>query len=163
MSTLLHLALVPELGSSVKVTVDLSDSAAVKAGSETLLQDALQPDCLDQTIPILLHYPRLFRTICASDDRRNIRSHWIIVNELFVNDLSSPDLLVVDVNGTLIRNVYIPPKSSRTNWRDWSDMDPWDAFVENTQVLMQLDTPSITGGDINARIGELLPHSGHPD
>ncbi|KAJ3897479.1 hypothetical protein F5879DRAFT_995980 [Lentinula edodes] len=30
-------------------------------------------------------------------------------------DLSSPDLLVVDVNGTLIRNVYIPPESSRTN------------------------------------------------
>ncbi|KAJ3803541.1 hypothetical protein F5876DRAFT_85078 [Lentinula aff. lateritia] len=75
-------------------------------------------------------------------------------------DLSSPDLLVVDVNGTLIRNVYIPPESSRTNWRDWSDVDPWTAFVENTLILMQLNTPSITAGDVNARIGDLLPHAG---
>ncbi|KAJ3845675.1 hypothetical protein EV368DRAFT_90298 [Lentinula lateritia] len=78
-------------------------------------------------------------------------------------DLSSPDLLVFDVNGTLIRNVYIPPKSSWTNWRDWSDVDPWTAFVENTLVLMQLDTPSIMAGDVNAQIGDLLPHAGHPD
>ncbi|KAJ4487023.1 Endonuclease/exonuclease/phosphatase [Lentinula edodes] len=78
-------------------------------------------------------------------------------------DLSSPDLLVVEVNGTLIRNVYIPPESSCTNWQDWSDINPWDAFVENTHLIMQLDMPSVTGGNINSRIGNLSPHAGHPD
>ncbi|KAJ3902608.1 Endonuclease/exonuclease/phosphatase [Lentinula edodes] len=82
---------------------------------------------------------------------------------LLRQDLSSPDLLVVEVNGTLIRNIYIPPESSHTNWLDWSDINPWDAFVENTHLLMQIDMPTITGSNINARIGDLLPHAEHPD
>ncbi|KAF5335018.1 hypothetical protein D9758_016189 [Tetrapyrgos nigripes] len=60
------------------------------------------------------------------------------------DDFSRPDLLTIEVNGTLLMNTYVLPHRSHLNWRDWTNIDPW------LFLLSKICLPLILLGDLNA-------------
>ncbi|KAJ7912426.1 hypothetical protein B0H13DRAFT_2327433 [Mycena leptocephala] len=70
--------------------------------------------------------------------------------------LCAPDLMVLDLHHLFLVGAYLLPGASA--WREWTKVDPQIKLTEViTTLSIHLDKPLLTGGDLNARIGERIP------
>jgi hypothetical protein len=76
------------------------------------------------------------------------------LNVTLRNDLSGPDILVLDFQAFLLFNVYLLPDSSP--WESWADVHPLDHSMTSLALAHGAMVPVILMGDFNGRIGEHL-------
>ncbi|THU95067.1 hypothetical protein K435DRAFT_859919 [Dendrothele bispora CBS 962.96] len=76
-------------------------------------------------------------------------------------EFCGPDLLTVEVNGTLFFNSYILPENTRTDWNTWTDVHPREALQDAIELARDWDLPFIVMGDLNARIASKSPNPNH--
>jgi hypothetical protein len=70
------------------------------------------------------------------------------------SELSSPDILVLDMGTIWLIGAYIPPESSR--WEGWTDVEPFLKLWETIALCIQsADKHVALLTDINARTGSL--------
>jgi hypothetical protein len=70
------------------------------------------------------------------------------------SELSSPDILVLDMGTVWLIGAYIPPESSR--WERWTDVEPFLKLWETIALCTQsADKHVALLTDINARTGSL--------
>ncbi|KAF8187332.1 hypothetical protein K438DRAFT_1972961 [Mycena galopus ATCC 62051] len=68
------------------------------------------------------------------------------------SNLSSPDILVLDMGSIWLIGAYIPPVSSR--WQGWTDIEPIQMLWETAALCTQSDDkPVLVLTDINAQTG----------
>ncbi|KAI3998236.1 hypothetical protein K525DRAFT_275431, partial [Schizophyllum commune Loenen D] len=73
---------------------------------------------------------------------------------IVVSPLSTTDLLVLNATTFWIVAAYLPP--DRSDWRRWTDTDPWDRITEVLSFLASdPDKTVILVGDLNMRTGQL--------
>jgi exonuclease III len=70
-------------------------------------------------------------------------------------DLSSPDIIVIELNSLFIVNAYILPELSK--WDTFTLVNPFDKLTETLHVLSVVDKPTLVLGDLNARTALLSP------
>jgi hypothetical protein len=80
------------------------------------------------------------------------------------SNLSSPDILVLDLGSIWLIGAYIPPVASR--WQGWTDVGPlqrlWESIAlctrsENKYVALLTDLNGRTGSDQVPKFGESWP------
>nr|GAT54355.1 predicted protein [Mycena chlorophos] len=73
-----------------------------------------------------------------------------------VNELSAPDIIVLDLIDMFFVGSYVLPAGSK--WQEWSDVDPERRLVEAlTFCAAAPRKPLLAMGDINARTGNTTP------
>jgi exonuclease III len=78
------------------------------------------------------------------------------------DDLCGPDVVTVEVEGILFINAYVLPRSTRTDWSQWTDVHPWDALKDICTRAATLNKPFFLLGDLNARTASRSPKKPHP-
>ncbi|KAF8071545.1 ribonuclease H-like domain-containing protein, partial [Lyophyllum atratum] len=73
--------------------------------------------------------------------------------------MSSPDILVLDLGRSWVLGVYILPDSGR--WQGWTDVDPELKLWETLALCSASAKPLIVLGDFNARTGSLAASNTH--
>jgi hypothetical protein len=74
------------------------------------------------------------------------------------SELSSPDILVLDMGTIWLIGAYIPPESSpeSSRWEGWTDVEPFLKLWETIALCTQSDDKHVALlADINARTGSL--------
>jgi hypothetical protein len=73
-----------------------------------------------------------------------------------LSHLCAPDLIVLDLQHLSLIGAYILP--DRSNWSEWTDVDPKIKVAEAVTVLSALpDKPLMFKGDTNSRTGDRIP------
>jgi exonuclease III len=75
-------------------------------------------------------------------------------------DHDGPDRIVFECGGIRLIGQYIQPVNSRIPWQRWTDMDPYESFEACLHAADEDGMPMLVGGDLNLRIGTLMPDVG---
>ncbi|PPQ84469.1 hypothetical protein CVT26_007405, partial [Gymnopilus dilepis] len=79
----------------------------------------------------------------------------------FNKALSSPDIMVLELNDLIVINAYLLPENQ--TWEPFTDVSPFDCLRELLTALAESDRSVIIMGDLNARTGArgLLPRNSY--
>ncbi|KAF5373063.1 hypothetical protein D9758_001444 [Tetrapyrgos nigripes] len=78
------------------------------------------------------------------------------------DDFSSPDLLTVEIFGTLIMNAYVLPARSHLDWNKWTTTELFEFLCSKICLAHEQGYLLILLGDLNAQTGICCASKDHP-